>query len=48
MEKTEHVMLVGDGAEKFAASQGVPIVPTECLIAKNITRETHKKSKQRL
>jgi beta-aspartyl-peptidase (threonine type) len=26
MEKTPHVMLVGDGAERFAQSQGVPMV----------------------
>lgn len=29
MEKTEHVMLVGKGAEEFARSQGLEIVPPE-------------------
>lgn len=28
MEKTPHIMLVGDGAEKFAASMGVKLVPS--------------------
>ncbi|HEX2668822.1 MAG TPA: isoaspartyl peptidase/L-asparaginase [Gammaproteobacteria bacterium] len=27
MEKTPHVMLMGEGAEEFARSQGVPLVP---------------------
>lgn len=29
MEKTEHVMLVGKGAEEFAAANGIEIVPPE-------------------
>ncbi len=28
MEKSEHVMMVGQGAEKFAASKGIEIVPS--------------------
>ncbi len=32
MERTPHVMLVGDGAEKFAQSQGVPLVPNSSFI----------------
>jgi isoaspartyl peptidase/L-asparaginase-like protein (Ntn-hydrolase superfamily) len=45
MEQTDHAFLVGEEAEKFAESMGVPIVPTDCLIAKNITRETDNFSK---
>ncbi|KAJ9585770.1 hypothetical protein L9F63_002407 [Diploptera punctata] len=33
MEKTPHVLLVGEGAKQFANKQGVPDVPTEQLIS---------------
>ncbi|ODM89428.1 Isoaspartyl peptidase/L-asparaginase [Orchesella cincta] len=33
MNSTQHVFLVGEFAEKFAESQGVPLVPTSDLIA---------------
>jgi len=32
MEKTSHVMLVGEGAKRFASEQGVPEVPMEKLV----------------
>ena len=32
MERTRHVMLVGDGAEKFAQSQGIELVPNSTFI----------------
>lgn len=32
MERTQHVMLVGDGAEKFAQSQGITLVPNSSFI----------------
>jgi beta-aspartyl-peptidase (threonine type) len=32
MERTEHVLLVGAGAERFARAQGVPICPPEELL----------------
>jgi beta-aspartyl-peptidase (threonine type) len=32
MERTRHVMLVGDGAEKFAQSQGIELVPNSYFI----------------
>jgi beta-aspartyl-peptidase (threonine type) len=32
MERTRHVMLVGDGAEKFAQAQGVDLVPNSYFI----------------
>jgi beta-aspartyl-peptidase (threonine type) len=32
MEKTEHVLLVGEGAEHFAREQGVPLCSTEALL----------------
>ena len=32
MEKTPHVMLVGEGAKRFANEQGVPEVPIEKLV----------------
>lgn len=32
MDKTEHVMLVGAGAERFAREQGIPVCPPEDLL----------------
>lgn len=32
MEETPHVMLVGEGAKRFANEQGVPEVPMEKLV----------------
>jgi isoaspartyl peptidase/L-asparaginase-like protein (Ntn-hydrolase superfamily) len=32
MEKTSHVMLVGEGAKRFASEQGVPEVSVEKLV----------------
>jgi len=32
MEKTPHVMLVGEGAKRFATEQGVPEVPMEKMV----------------
>jgi isoaspartyl peptidase/L-asparaginase-like protein (Ntn-hydrolase superfamily) len=34
MEKTPHVMLVGEGAKHFASEQGVPDVPIGQLVTK--------------
>lgn len=34
MEKTPHVMLVGEGAKQFASEQGVPDVPIGRLVTK--------------
>jgi isoaspartyl peptidase/L-asparaginase-like protein (Ntn-hydrolase superfamily) len=34
MEKTPHVMLVGEGAKHFANEQGVPNVPVGQLVTK--------------
>lgn len=33
MEKTPHVMLAGDGAEKFAKEQGIEFVPEGSLVS---------------
>ncbi|XP_038073286.1 isoaspartyl peptidase/L-asparaginase-like [Patiria miniata] len=35
MEKTEHILLVGDGANKFAREMGVPEIPSEELITES-------------
>jgi L-asparaginase / beta-aspartyl-peptidase len=35
MERTKHVMLVGDGAEQFAQSQGIALVPNSYFITPN-------------
>jgi L-asparaginase / beta-aspartyl-peptidase len=32
LEKSEHMMLVGDGAERFAASHGIPLCEPEALV----------------
>jgi L-asparaginase / beta-aspartyl-peptidase len=32
LEKSEHMMLVGDGAERFAESHGIPLVAPETMI----------------
>ena len=32
MERSDHVMLVGDGAHEFATEQGVPFVPDTALV----------------
>jgi len=32
MEKTPHVMLVGEGAKRFASDHGVPEVPMEKMV----------------
>ncbi|MBI5220705.1 MAG: isoaspartyl peptidase/L-asparaginase [Candidatus Liptonbacteria bacterium] len=39
MEKTEHVMLAGDGALEFARSQGVPLEPKEYFITQRRLKE---------
>lgn len=35
MDRTRHVMLVGDGAEKFAQSQGIQLVPNSTFITES-------------
>jgi beta-aspartyl-peptidase (threonine type) len=35
MEKTRHVMLVGDGAEEFAQTQGISLVPNSYFITES-------------
>jgi isoaspartyl peptidase/L-asparaginase-like protein (Ntn-hydrolase superfamily) len=44
MEKTPHVMLVGEGAKHFANKQGVPDVPIGQLVTK-FAKESLEKSK---
>lgn len=39
LEKTPHVMLVGEGAEAFGREQGLPVVPNERLITAQARRE---------
>ncbi|XP_043919264.1 isoaspartyl peptidase/L-asparaginase-like [Protopterus annectens] len=39
MEKTDHVMLTGTGANKFAEKQGIPQVPTEELVTQHARAE---------
>ncbi|XP_042234123.1 isoaspartyl peptidase/L-asparaginase-like [Homarus americanus] len=45
MEKTDHIMLVGDGANKFAAAHGVQEVDPEVLIT-SLARQTLAKYKK--
>jgi beta-aspartyl-peptidase (threonine type) len=45
MENTDHCMLVGAGATKFARDQGVPVLPTEALVTEE-ARELHEKFKK--
>ncbi|XP_022091357.1 isoaspartyl peptidase/L-asparaginase-like isoform X2 [Acanthaster planci] len=39
MEKTEHILLVGDGANKFAKSVGMKEVPVATLVSDNAVKE---------
>jgi beta-aspartyl-peptidase (threonine type) len=39
MERTSHVMLVGEGAEKFAQSQGIALVPNSTFITPSRQRK---------
>jgi isoaspartyl peptidase/L-asparaginase-like protein (Ntn-hydrolase superfamily) len=45
MEKTPHVMLVGEGAKRFANEQGVPYVPMYKLITK-LARRNHERTQK--
>lgn len=42
MEKTPHVMLVGEGAKRFASEQGVPDVPFGQLVTKSAKQSLEK------
>ncbi|XP_031332638.1 isoaspartyl peptidase/L-asparaginase-like [Photinus pyralis] len=42
MEKTDHVLLAGDGAERFAREQGVPLLPSGCLVTDRRKRNWEK------
>lgn len=46
MEKTPHVFLVGDGAEKFALSQGFQPVPLDSLLTPKRLREWQKQKEK--
>ncbi len=39
MDQTPHCLLVGDGANRFAVEQGVPIVPSEQLVTEAAHQE---------
>lgn len=47
MEKTSHVFLVGDGAEKFALSQGFQPVPFDSLVISKRFQEWQKQKEKR-
>ncbi|PSN33025.1 hypothetical protein C0J52_17828 [Blattella germanica] len=38
MEKTSHVLLVGEGAKRFAIEHGIPEIPSEQLVTKHASR----------
>lgn len=46
MEKTPHVLLVADGAEKFAVSQGLPLMPASYFYSKQRWEQLQRALKQ--
>lgn len=46
MDRTPHVLLVAEGAEKFAKAQGIPLVPNEYFITPE-RREKYQKWRSR-